>query len=433
MNTTTPSPVSSQTPQHAAEVSRSPGLRRRAFNRQRFLVGILLLLVAMLIPGQFNWWRLTQRAKSAEILEFEGAFQIRFEGETKHPTQTQLLFDLAAALQKLAASRYPATNLTVRLVPASFWQRSLVDQVNALLNRAATYEAGRITLYPGVRSDGFQVRELVHELKHFQHEQLRVAHPEFDQAWAALNRPHGYRTLGDRLRSLLQRGTGPIQEDPTGLEHHSSVDPIWWARGYVTQYAATSLEEDIAELCSLAEDRDADKMFYLILADCPAKETYRRKLALAQQYGLVPAGYLEFIPGYFAAVEQIGRLDSVETLPQITTNGSTLAVWAAYATFVSHSAKWSAVKIRAHLAAALQLPHAEPQAVVQLGAVYQARVVAPRAQGESARKALQDFPRRFGDRDWRLFTPTAPQIYAATLNTTQAEPEPSAEGGLLIR
>lgn len=355
-----------------AAVTPNPASAKPSGNRRVWrLLALLGLLLTTLLPGQINWHRHLRAPKSAVILEFEQAFQIRIEGRRSDGSaQEKLLFTVAEAPHQLRPSRYPATNLTLRIVPDSFWQRSLAHQVNAVLNRAATYHAGVVTLFPGPRSDGFQLRELLHELKHYQHEQVRAAHPEFDEQWASLNREHGYRSLPRRLRSLFSK-PAPVEMDPTGVEESSNVDPYWWARGYVTAYAATNLEEDIAELCSLTEDRDADKMFYLILKECPAREIYRRKLALAEHHGLIATNFVSYVFGYFAAVEQLGEPAAVVSLPHIVTNNTTLSAWAAYAWIRHERPHSTAAELRDRYLAATQLPFIDLQATVQLATLYE--------------------------------------------------------------
>lgn len=356
-----------------APATPNPVPARSSGNRRLWrLLAVLGLLLATLLPGQINWHRHLQAPKSAATLEFERLFQIQVEGQLPDSTaQAELLFTVAEALHKLQSSRYPATNLTLRIVPASFWQRSLTHQVNAVLNRAATYHAGVVTLFPGPRSDGFLLRELLHELKHYQHELVRAAHPEFDKQWANLNREHGYRSLPRRLKSLFSK-PAPIEMDPTGVEISSNVDPYWWERGYVTAYAATNLEEDVAELCMLTEDRDADKMFFLTLKECPAREIYRRKLALAEHYGLVATNFVAYVFGYFAAVEELGDPAAVVPLPSIATNGTSLGAWAAYAWITSQRRQWSPTEIRDRYLAAAQLPFSDLQVMSQLSTLHEA-------------------------------------------------------------
>ncbi|MBI4440617.1 hypothetical protein HY639_00470 [Candidatus Woesearchaeota archaeon] len=190
------------------------------------------------------------------------------------------LGDIAAVLHKEHLEK-PFTLTSLRIRSPSYLRQSLDQQLDGLISvgNAGYYFMGHVVLDASAGAGTVH-----HEVKHAKAEAVMDAHPEFRQQWLDLAKDNQgnsfYLSAWDAFCSRY-KGLHLLIKEP---------DPVVSERlGFVTNYARTNVDEDIAELCEEAECRPRH---FISLRH---NERIAAKIKLAETYGLLPKEFSAYV------------------------------------------------------------------------------------------------------------------------------------------
>ncbi len=219
---------------------------------------------------------------SPQRVAFEERFDVPIHGSRSNLEGNDKYFFMIADVlaRERAIGDIPLDEITIR--DSNYLNLGLLDQWRRLIFRpiSGKYCDDRITLL-----DNVSHQTVHHELAHARMFDILEDHPELLKRWSAIavdeNGETQYMDPRSRFMRRFRVLASFVSEEPRA-EHD----------GFVSNYARTNILEDIAELCAEAA-MSPQFVTGQILSDNP-DERLARKVALAQEYGLIPPEFMEF-------------------------------------------------------------------------------------------------------------------------------------------
>ena len=183
-----------------------------------------------------------------------------------------------------------------------FWNQSLIQQIGQKLFVYSSY-GDPITL--SIEIEKFTSKEtLHHEIKHIKTYQIIKKHPEFLSRWIAWTTSQDGKNQY-RCSNWLSYAIHRLKLSRLFRTQPSDDCAV---QGFVSEYASEFVYEDIAELCSQAEETPA--LFWVFIYKKPNSKIIG-KIKLAQEYKLIPPEFSEFVlleNNYFDCFEFLSSL-----------------------------------------------------------------------------------------------------------------------------
>lgn len=175
---------------------------------------------------------------------------------------------------------------SLEFIPESYFKKDILHQTVSLTSGNSGYQvAGFI---------GLKVNYLAgicHEIKHAKTDEILELHPEFKDRWISFAVDDNGKSLyiyESRLKSVLFRIKG-LESSAIPKDFPSEENT---KLGFVSSYARRDYYEDIAELCETAEISPSSFYGWLYEDESPG---IKGKVQLAQEYGLIPKEFSEFV------------------------------------------------------------------------------------------------------------------------------------------
>ncbi|VVB78853.1 Uncharacterised protein [uncultured archaeon] len=181
----------------------------------------------------------------------------------------------------------------MRIESNNYLKRSLAEQFGDIftIGYSGWYFGEKI----GITKKAGQ-KTLTHEIKHAKTFDIIRDHPEFLDKWKALAKDENGNSLyrGDVVTACKRvRGLEKLFRDlPRPVNYEKS--------GFVSNYARSNVYEDIAETCEMAElDPCIETYLFGVSPNphnnaIPKNEKVVAKIKLAEEYGLIPPGFMEY-------------------------------------------------------------------------------------------------------------------------------------------
>ena len=261
--------------------------------------GKRLALAGMLFHGatQLNYFRndIYNAVNPSPVRrEFQEEYGFPIRGwKADIEEQPQDLKDIAETVCRERQTRDFKLN-NIRVESANYLKRDIIEQAITIV-ATGQYSGWCYLDRLGLKRKAGE-GTVSHEIKHQKiYEVIRV-HPEFLEKWDALSRDEdgkslyrGYiATYGEDIRFI-----GKLFRDNRGLDYEKL--------GFVSLYAMSNIGEDIAETCERAEinPHDLESVLFGIKPNphndrIPRNEKIVAKIKLAEEYKLIPEGFMEF-------------------------------------------------------------------------------------------------------------------------------------------
>ncbi|HLC86686.1 MAG TPA: hypothetical protein VJH65_00200 [Candidatus Nanoarchaeia archaeon] len=177
---------------------------------------------------------------------------------------------------------------SIRIKDSSYLKQPIWDHLYGIfIPSSGYYISDKIVL-----NDLLQRDTIHHEIKHAKAFNILKEHPEFLMKWEAL-------ALDEKGESLYLTNTEQIFYLVRGLRSfinkEKQVSSENKKLGFVSNYARTNVYEDIAELSELAETCPQEFRNWLFGDEKQKNEIIAKKVALAQEYNLIPKRFTEHI------------------------------------------------------------------------------------------------------------------------------------------
>jgi hypothetical protein len=178
---------------------------------------------------------------------------------------------------------------SIRIRDRNYLKQPIWDQFDSIITIPSSgyYILDRIVL-----DDYVQKSTLHHECKHAKAYDIIAEHPEFLEKWKILARDKSgeslYLSEGEQICSRV-RGLGSLVDGKKQI--FSENEKL----GFISNYARTNVHEDIAELCEAAETNSQSFKEFLFGGPEYRNDILAKKIALAQEYGLIPAEFTDFV------------------------------------------------------------------------------------------------------------------------------------------
>ncbi len=181
----------------------------------------------------------------------------------------------------------------IRIIPAHYLEQSFLDHLGDIFTTGYDgYYANKVV---GLQHD-FDPQTLTHELKHRKTFEVIAEHPEFLEKWKAL-------AVDEDGNSIYKTGFQQAATYIKILNNFAKEDPLTTSEsielGFMSDYARTNVYEDIAVLCETAEEVRVGLStdFGSMVRDDSTKGNIliKKKLELAQEYGLLPEEFSEYM------------------------------------------------------------------------------------------------------------------------------------------
>ncbi|MEK6853496.1 MAG: hypothetical protein AABX64_02325 [Nanoarchaeota archaeon] len=275
------------------EQKKSPEKRIPKLPRMRKYAWAAVKLVLALHAGTQVNYCVTGSRDSPQRTAFEREFGFSVQGFKEDlEDENQNLSKIASAVHKEQLEKQFHLS-AIRVSSEHYWRKSIPGQLEHIVIKGGeAYDginypfAGRIYL-----DDDFSIYTVNHEIKHAKTDWLMLHHPEFEKKWLAStldaegNSPYsGYSSkILPRIRLIGDYFEGRYF-DSTENEK----------LGFVSSYARICFYEDVAELSEMAEKPYSVYAFARLLYE-DKNEKIIHKVNLAQEYGLIPAEFSEYV------------------------------------------------------------------------------------------------------------------------------------------
>ncbi len=188
----------------------------------------------------------------------------------------------------------PLTVAAVRFQPTQYSRQTIADQLETLITTGYSGQWNPLTHTMTLMNDAHIWSTGHHEYKHAITFEIIREHPEFKTQWKRL-------AIDDAGESMYRAGAGKLKRlrgiSELVVEDRIPTDMLR-ERGFVSEYAMTDFYEDTAELGEWAAQEaysggSITTTARYVLQHPEAAIT--RKTELAEQYGLIPAHFLEYL------------------------------------------------------------------------------------------------------------------------------------------
>lgn len=228
---------------------------------------------------------------SEERAAFEQEFDIPILGYKEDvETSNGSAGNISVIVEALHKERLekPVGIISFEFVPESYFKKDIIHQiVNLTVDEGSGYQTkGFIGL-----NDSSYLGVIHHEIKHAKTDEILELYPEFRDRWiglAADDNGKSLYTYESRLKRVLFRIKG-LESSAIPKEFPSEENT---KLGFVSSYARRDYYEDIAELCGMAETSPSSFYGWLYQNESPG---IKGKVELAQEYGLIPREFPEFV------------------------------------------------------------------------------------------------------------------------------------------
>ncbi len=240
--------------------------------------------------GSINYYVNTGH-ESAMRTEYERRLKTKVEAYEEHFEGDK--YNLITLTNVIAEEQLERPfELELRLIPDDFLKAHVIDQLDKIIGtkKSGTYNGGNHVAMP---QDVF-MSALHHEIKHLKTKQVVKEHPEFKERWLEL-------TVDEDGKSLYY-GDGYNFKQKFVFLHKFREDYDYEKNlelGFTSDHGREIFDEDVAELCEDIETSfwvTTELPFDDFLTDS-TKDTrrIRQKIGLAEEYGLVPSGFIEYV------------------------------------------------------------------------------------------------------------------------------------------
>ena len=183
---------------------------------------------------------------------------------------------------------FSLSSLSIR--SPNYFKESIFDQIGYIIttDNGGYYDpiTGAIVVEDGSPS------ALHHEIKHRKTFEIDKIHPEFLERWKNLaKRKNGESIYKPGLEQICLRFRllNKLVDNPSNYEENNRY-------GFVSDYARTNVYEDIAELCEKVESISIQGGLSELFDYSPkTHQNLRPKIQLAQEYGLIPREFEDFM------------------------------------------------------------------------------------------------------------------------------------------
>ena len=176
---------------------------------------------------------------------------------------------------------------SIRIRSDNYLKKSIVQQIDD----AIFSNLGYYTYYGIVIDDLILKSTISHEIKHAKTFDIIKNNPDFIKKWKELSNDNFGNSLYLNNKEQLQVYMGLehlVNEDKIKEEENKNL-------GFVTNYARTNIYEDIAELGELAETNIINFIEWFGYRYEPKNEKIIAKVKLAQEYGIIPKEFSEYV------------------------------------------------------------------------------------------------------------------------------------------
>jgi len=181
---------------------------------------------------------------------------------------------------------------SIRISSSNYWRKSIAGQLEHLLFQGGEAYTGiappdldRIYL-----NNDFSPYTIMHELCHVKSEKIHDANPEFKEKWVSLALDDDGNTHYTSLTLWFLSKLRFIGDHIKVSDHTSEENE---KDGFINSYSRYWWYEDAAEVCEEAGSRYLRTTIRQIYDDKNARIT--AKFKLAQEYGLIPAEFLDYL------------------------------------------------------------------------------------------------------------------------------------------
>ncbi len=182
----------------------------------------------------------------------------------------------------------PFTLDTLRIRSDSYLRKSLLDQIHAspFFNEPSGYYFNDIVVVKDVDRN-----TLHHEIKHAKTFDIIKENKDFLNKWKDLAKDKNgnslYLNVGEQVCYWVNGLENIISKDKLDASANEKL-------GFVRSYGRNNVFEDIATICEEAESNESKFARWLFDGD-QRNEIIAKKIALAEEYHLIPAGFSEFV------------------------------------------------------------------------------------------------------------------------------------------
>jgi len=277
-----------------AEPKKPKGKIRRAL--EKIVAGAVLLHAGTQLSYLANDLYHSARPSAVRVA-FEQEFGIPLKGWASDiENKPQQITAITEALREEKTEGDLHIN-TIRVESPNYLKKSIDEQFYQIFtfgySGLCIPGSGNAEIKINARDAGDIQRTVHHEAKHAKAFAVMRAHPEFLERWDALSRDGEGNSLYHVPNRLYHPPFRPIFSWLPGLHNivqdDRSQSPTHYENlGFVSPYAMTDIDEDIAETGASAEGFVLD---CLPSSRAPISDTLRKKYRLAEEYGLVPQEY----------------------------------------------------------------------------------------------------------------------------------------------
>ncbi len=278
---------------------------------RKFLRAAVKLALALHAGTQANYC-LTGSQNNEQRAAFEKEFGFSVQGFKEDlEDENQNLSKIASAVHKEQLEKQFHLS-AIRVSSEHYWRKSIPGQLEHIVIKGGeAYDginypfAGRIYL-----DDDFSIYTVNHEIKHAKTDWLMLHHPEFEERWRISALDAGgnslYSGYGARIFPKIRLIGDYVDEEAfSGTENEKL--------GFVSSYARVCFYEDVAEVSEMAERPYSVYAFARLLYE-DKNEKIISKVNLAQEYGLIPAEFSEYIAVLKAFNEKKESADASDAL-----------------------------------------------------------------------------------------------------------------------
>ncbi|HLD79762.1 MAG TPA: hypothetical protein VJA18_04325 [Candidatus Nanoarchaeia archaeon] len=221
---------------------------------------------------------------------FEREFDFSIQGFPKDVEENEGKVSRIANVVQKEKLEKPFDITAIRISSENYLEKSWFGQLEHIVVSGGEAYSGINYPFVGriyINNDSVYSSTIHHEIKHAKTDELFFSNPEFEERWLVL-------TVDEQGESLYLGYTGWVLPKVRGVGKLFPRKEIanYEKSGFVSPYAALGFYEDVAETCEEAE-APSDKFAKWLYAE--KNETIIAKVSLAQEYGLIPAEFSEYI------------------------------------------------------------------------------------------------------------------------------------------
>lgn len=251
------------------------------------LAGLLLHAGSQLSYFANNYYQSIN--PSANRSKFEEQFGFRLKGWSDdiegNPKNLSIIGEIVERERKEKDFKLES----IRIRDRNYFKKSGLDQFYYMFLKPSDgyYIGNRITL------DEFVQRDTIHhEIKHAKVFDLIADRPEFLEKWKSLAKDENGKSL---YLSEIEQICSRVRGLDSLVNRKNKIFTENEKLGFISDYARTNVHEDIAELCESAETHSQYLKKFILDNSGDKNEVIAKKVALAQEYGLIPVEFTDFL------------------------------------------------------------------------------------------------------------------------------------------